>query len=218
MHFISIIDYGSGNLKSVLNAFSNILSKKSVVKITSSQDDIKKSSHIVLPGVGSFESCINGLKKSKMIECIEDNVLIKKKPFLGICVGMQMLAKKGFENGSFSGLGWIDGNVKKIDTKNKNLKIPHMGWNDLEIKNKNSFLELFLRKTKQKNREFCAYFVHSYNYNLEDPNNLILSTKYGQEITAMIAKNNIIGTQFHPEKSHTFGLEFLKTFVEWKGN
>ena len=218
MHFVSIIDYGSGNLKSVFNAFSNILPKKGMVKVTSSHDDIKKSSHIVLPGVGSFESCINGLKKSKMIECIEDNVLIKKKPFLGICVGMQMLAKKGFENGNFSGLGWINGSVKKIDTNNKNLKIPHMGWNDLEIKNKNSFLELFLKKAKPKNRNLCAYFVHSYNYNLEDPNNLILSTKYGQEITAMIAKKNIIGTQFHPEKSHTFGLEFLKAFVEWKGN
>ena len=103
MHFVSIIDYGSGNLKSVFNAFSNILPKRGMVKVTSSHDDIKKSSHIVLPGVGSFESCINGLKKSKMVECIEDNVLIKKKPFLGICVGMQMLAKKGFENGNFSG-------------------------------------------------------------------------------------------------------------------
>ncbi len=218
MSFISIINYGSGNLKSVYNAFNKILSRKQTLKVTSSHQDILKSSHIILPGVGTFESCINGLTKSSLIKSLEDKVLDEKKPFLGICVGMQMLANKGFENGEFTGLGWIEGDVKKIKTSDNTIKIPHMGWNDLQLKKRIGFTKLLLKKLEDSNnKKLCAYFVHSYNFNLKSKSNLVLTTQYGEDITAMIARENIIGTQFHPEKSHNFGLNFLKTFIEWEG-
>ena len=136
MKLLTIIDYGSGNIKSVYNAFNKISSKKKLkLLISSKKSDIEKSSHLVLPGVGSFESCINGLRNSNLIDSILKKVEIEKKPFLGICVGMQMLATKGFENGEFLGLNWIEGNVKNKKV-NKKLKIPHMGWNNLQFKKK----------------------------------------------------------------------------------
>ena len=146
MNLLTIIDYGCGNIKSVYNAF-NLISKKNLkILISSKESDIKKSSHLVLPGVGSFESCIKGLKSSNLIDSILEKVSIEKKPFLGICVGMQMLATKGFENGEFMGLDWIEGNVKKLKKTRKHLKIPHMGWNNLEIKKEN----IFIKKLKKK--------------------------------------------------------------------
>ena len=165
-----------------------------------------------MPGVGSYETCINGLRNSNLIDSILKKVNIEKKPFLGICVGMQMLASKGFENGEFLGLNWIKGNVKKIKKSHELLKIPHMGWNNLLIKKENSFI----RKLKEKidKPSISAYFVHSYNFETEDSKNKIMTTNYGQEITAMVSKENIIGVQFHPEKSHKFGIKFLETFIE----
>ena len=213
MNLLTIIDYGCGNIRSVYNAF-NLISKQKKLKIviSSNKSDIEKSSHLVLPGVGSYKTCINGLRNSNLIDSILKKVNIEKKPFLGICVGMQMLASKGFENGEFLGLNWIKGNVKKIKKSHKLLKIPHMGWNNLFIKKENSFI----KKLKQKidKPSISAYFVHSYNFETEDSKNKIMTTNYGQEITAMVSKENIIGVQFHPEKSHKFGIKFLETFIE----
>jgi len=211
MGLISIIDYGSGNIKSVYNALSYLCEKKKLI-VTKDHSEIKKSSHIVLPGVGSFESCISGLKKISLKEILEEKVLNDKTPFLGICVGMQMLATVGHENGIFSGLNWIKGEVKKIKPTVNKLKIPHMGWNELEFKKENNFVKELKKKTNLE--RVTAYFVHSYNFFLENESEKIVTTKYGQEITAMVSKSNIIGTQFHPEKSHNFGLAFLKTFLE----
>ena len=213
MNLLTIIDYGCGNIRSVYNAF-NLISKQKKLKIviSSNKSDIERSSHLVLPGVGSYKTCINGLRNSNLIDSILKKVNIEKKPFLGICVGMQMLASKGFENGEFLGLNWIKGNVKKIKKSHELLKIPHMGWNNLLIKKENSFI----RKLKEKidKPSISAYFVHSYNFETEDSKNKIMTTNYGQEITAMVSKENIIGVQFHPEKSHKFGIKFLETFIE----
>jgi glutamine amidotransferase len=213
MNLLTIIDYGCGNIRSVYNAFNLISEQKKLrIVISSNKSDIERSSHLVLPGVGSYETCINGLRNSNLIDSILKKVNIEKKPFLGICVGMQMLASKGFENGEFLGLNWIKGNVKKIKKSHELLKIPHMGWNNLLIKKENSFI----RKLKEKidKPSISAYFVHSYNFETEDSKNKIMTTNYGQEITAMVSKENIIGVQFHPEKSHKFGIKFLETFIE----
>jgi glutamine amidotransferase len=212
MKLLTIIDYGSGNIKSVYNAFNLISKKKFKVIISSKKADLKNSSHLVLPGVGSFESCINGLRNSNLVDTILKKVEIEKKPFLGICVGMQMLASKGFENGEFLGLNWIEGDVKKIEKINQNLKITHMGWNNLQIKKENYFIKKL--KKKINTPEISAYFVHSYNFHTKNSDDKIMSTSYGQEITAMVSKNNVIGVQFHPEKSHKFGIKFLETFIE----
>lgn len=217
MGLISIIDYGSGNLKSVYNAVNHLSNqkRKEKVVVTSSISDIKDASHIILPGVGSFQSCVKGLKRSSLVNVIQEKVCNFKTPFLGICVGMQMLASKGYEKGEFSGLDWIKGKVKKISDNNKNLKIPHMGWNDINFKVNTPFIENLKKKINYNGQNrFSAYFIHSYNFLVSDQSEKILTTSYGQEITAMVSRENIIGTQFHPEKSHFFGLAFLQTFLE----
>lgn len=213
MSRIIIIDYGSGNIRSVFNALKKISNQS--VKVSSKKEDLKSATHLILPGVGSFESCVNGLKKSNVLEILEEIVFNKKTPFLGICVGMQMLATKGFEKGEFSGLDWIQGEVRRINLKKSKLKIPHMGWNSLIFKKKTNFTDRLLKRVGMSyTDEITAYFVHSYNFNTANKSDKIISTQYGEEITAMVAKENIYGTQFHPEKSHTFGLAFLKTFLE----
>ena len=216
MKNVLIIDYGTGNLKSVYNAIKKVSEKQDCkIFVSSSIEDLKKSTHIILPGVGAFESCLNGLIKTKVRGYLEEMVLEKKKPFLGICVGMQMLATKGFENGEFDGLDWISGEVKKINNQNNNLKIPHMGWNTLKFLKETTFTKRLLKKMKITNlNDLSAYFVHSYNFKNTNENEKVITTIYGEEITAMISKENIIGTQFHPEKSHYFGLAFLRTFLE----
>ena len=215
MKKISIIDYGCGNIKSVFNALNAIREKKELkITVTSNENEILKSSHIVLPGVGSFQSCINGLKKSNLLEVISKKVLEESVPFLGICVGMQMLSTKSYENGVFDGLGWIEGEVKKIEKIEKNLKIPHMGWNNLIILKETQFIKNLKKKINLK--KVNAYFVHSFNFLPKNEEYKIMATNYEQDITAMVSKNNILGTQFHPEKSHIFGLAFLETFLETK--
>jgi len=223
MDQVTIIDYGCGNIRSVFNAIRYCLFHKKrrlVVKVSKSLNDIEKSSHIILPGVGSFKSCLEGFHRTNgLYECLYKNVIIKKKPFLGICVGMQMLVSKGFEDGENDGFNWVSGKVKKIKPLNRSLKIPHIGWNTLTLKKKNRFIDLLHADNSvvDKNREINAYFVHSYSCVLENSNLEIFSTNYDQEITAMIAKKNILGTQFHPEKSQNFGLKFLDTFLSWDG-
>ena len=213
MKLVSIIDYGCGNIRSVFNAFNAIREKKNIkVLVTSEEKEIKRANYLVLPGVGSFESCIKGLKKSNLLGIITQKVKDDYIPFLGICVGMQMLATHSFENGKYEGLNWIKGEVKKVQKTRERLKIPHMGWNNLEIKKETAFIKKL--KTKLELEKVSAYFVHSYNFLTKNEDNKIMTVNYGQEITAMVSENNIIGTQFHPEKSNFFGLIFLETFLE----
>ena len=213
MKLVSIIDYGCGNIRSVFNAFNAIREKKNIkVLVTSQEKEIKRANYLVLPGVGSFESCIKGLKKSNLLDVITHKVKGEGIPFLGICVGMQMLATHSFGNGKYEGLNWIKGEVRKIQKTNESLKIPHMGWSNLKLKKETAFIKKL--KAKLEFEKVSAYFVHSYNFLTKDENNKIMTAHYDQEITAMVSENNIIGTQFHPEKSNFFGLIFLETFLE----
>lgn len=203
---VVIIDYGSGNLRSAAKAFEHVIGDN--VKVTSNPKDLEAATHIVLPGVGAFGDCIAGLKKIPgMVEAMEKEVLQKKKPFLGICVGMQLLADIGHEYGEHKGLGWIKGEVKKIDPKDKSLPVPHMGWNGLTINKQVPLL---------KNLNEDVYFVHSYHFIPANNDNLLATTDYGDKLTAVIGKDNIMGVQFHPEKSQKAGLTLIKNFLEYK--
>ena len=204
----ALIDYGSGNLQSAYKALelAGNYRKKNKIFITSKSKDLLDADKIVLPGVGTFSDCMNGLKSLPgMIDILNEIVLQRKKPFLGICVGMQLLAMEGKEKGNHKGLGWIKGKVVKIK-KNKKIKIPHMGWNTVKIISKHPIL---------KRKKFESYFVHSYNFICQDKKNVLATCDYQQSITAIVGKENIIGTQFHPEKSQKIGLEILKNFIRW---
>ncbi len=203
---IAIIDYGLGNLKSVLNSFEHI--GISAI-ITRDIEEIKKATAIVLPGVGSFGEGINNLHKFGLVEILKEEILIKKKPFLGICLGMQLICTKGYESGEFLGLGWIDAEVIKFDDKNKSLRIPHVGWNDVHC-NLNSPL---LKGGKEKQ---TFYFVHSYHVKLTKTDLCKGICNYGDDFCAVLQKDNIFATQFHPEKSQYEGLEILRKFAELK--
>ena len=203
---IALIDYGSGNIQSAYKALELVSNYKKKISVISNSKDLLKVDKIILPGVGAFADCIKGLKSiSGMIDILNEVVLEKKKPFLGICVGMQLLATEGKEKGNHKGLGWIPGKVIKIKKK-KRIKIPHMGWNTVKIISKHPIL---------KRKKFESYFVHSYNFVCKDKKNILATCSYQQDITAIVGKENIIGTQFHPEKSQKVGLEILKNFVSW---
>ena len=203
---IALIDYGSGNIQSAYKALEFVSNYKKKISVISNSKDLLKVDKIILPGVGAFADCIKGLKSiSGMIDILNEVVLEKKKPFLGICVGMQLLATEGKEKGNHKGLGWIEGKVIKIKKK-KRIKIPHMGWNTVKIISKHPIL---------KRKKFESYFVHSYNFVCKDKKNILATCSYQQDITAIVGKENIIGTQFHPEKSQKVGLEILKNFVSW---
>lgn len=217
---VAIIDYGSGNLRSAAKAFEHIVAQQNMdvsVQITSDPKDIAKADRIVLPGQGAFGDCMNGLKAlDGMIEALEEAVLIEKKPFLGICVGMQLLASAGLEHGTHKGLGWIEGQVVPIEPQDKSLKIPHMGWNTVEYTDQAADIASFFN-TKENNRPYF-YFVHSFMFKSKDKANILGQTTYGENITAIVGKANILGVQFHPEKSQEDGLELLAGFLRWTPN
>jgi len=201
-----IIDYGSGNLRSVAKALEYVSEKK--ILVSSAATDLKDASRIILPGVGAFADCMQGLGSLPgMLDALFEEVLQKKKNFLGICVGMQMLFERGHEYGVHNGLGWIQGEVTALHTTHSTLKIPHMGWNELTIQREHPLL-------KNISNGNHAYFVHSYHANCKDISDVIATTEYGQKITAVVARDNVMGTQFHPEKSQTTGLALLKNFVD----
>jgi glutamine amidotransferase len=208
---IAIIDYRSGNLHSALKSFQVAASdfKNVTIKITSCYKEVLDADRLVLPGVGSFSFCKSKLlENSDVYKAINERVIEKKKPFLGICVGMQLLATKGHEGQqNNSGLNWVSGEVKKIDVE-QNLKIPHMGWNDLSFKN---YHPIFNGITT--NDHF--YFVHSYEFIACSEKDIVATTNHGKNIVAAIAKENIIGLQFHPEKSQIPGLKIISNFIEW---
>ena len=206
MKKITIIDYGSGNVLSAQKSFVKIAYENNItskVIISNNVNEIRDSTHIVLPGQGAFSTCMNGLKNIKgLIDELYNHAINKKKPFLGICVGMQMLANESEEKGLHQGLGWIEGKIKKLpDT---NLKMPHMGWNIVKpITNNNNLI------TKPED----YYFVHSYYFECAQRENILAETQYGINFSSIVAKENIYGVQFHPEKSSSQGLNLIKNFM-----
>ena len=204
---ITILDYGSGNILSAKQSFARVIKNNNLdaeVNVSGQPEAIKKSSHIVLPGQGAFETCMIGLRRvSGMIEALSNFVIKEKKPFFGICVGMQLLADNSWENGNHEGLGWIDGTIKKLPSKT--LKMPHMGWNSIKILNRNS---------KIIPKETDYYFVHSYYFDCKNKENILAETNYGINFPSIVNKENIYGLQFHPEKSSDQGLDIIKNFLE----
>ncbi len=208
MKKIILIDYGSGNIHSAFKALQKASENNAEIEVSNNPKDLNLATHIVLPGVGAFGDCYKGVTEIPgMLDCIKENILVKQKPFLGICVGMQLLADVGYENGTHSGFGFIPGEVKKFKEA-KGLKIPHMGWNDIEIK-KDEPLFKEIEKNKEKQ---SFYFVHSYYFDTPS-DNISATCDYGIKFAASIRKGNIFGVQFHPEKSQESGLKLLANFI-----
>lgn len=205
---IVVIDYGAGNVESVVNALSQICGTSEIL-ISNKISDLKSANQLILPGVGAFGDCMNGLKSIEgFLPELRKQVLVEKKPFLGVCVGMQVLASVGHENGEHIGLGFINGKVEKISSEN--LKIPHMGWNDIIVKpTKHAVL-----KGIESGEHF--YFANSFHFICQNENNVLAQVEYGEKLTAIVAKENIFGVQFHPEKSGEAGLRLLKNFLDWR--
>ena len=210
MTVTALIDYGSGNLASAAKALARAANGKSEIVTTADPQVVKDAERIVLPGVGAFADCMKGLTSVPgMVEALREKVLKDGAPFLGICVGMQLLATVGVEFGRHAGLGWIAGEVVKIAPSDPNLKIPHMGWNELKLLTKHPLL-------KGIETGAHAYFVHSYHLRPALPEDLIATTDYGETLTAIVGNENIAGTQFHPEKSQATGLKLLENFIGWR--
>ena len=205
---VTIVDYQSGNISSVINSFKEAAKNKINLEVTSNLNKIKSSDKIVLPGQGSFKSCVDALKKiNGLIDELENFAINKKKPLLGICVGLQMFADVGYEETETKGFGWISGKVSKIDNQKGKFKLPHIGWNEIKIlKNSKIFKDI-------KN-ESHMYFVHSYEFIPEDKSVISATTDYSSEIVCSVKKENLFGTQFHPEKSDKDGLKVIKNFLD----
>jgi len=211
---VAIVDYGSGNLRSAAKAFERALSdigSADTVTVTGSPDVVAKASRIVLPGVGAFADCKAGLAAvDGMIDALAEAVVSRGRPFLGICVGMQLLADWGREHGDTPGLGWIPGEVIPVSPSDYTLKIPHMGWNTLDFSPCSHPLLEGLEPAAH------AYFVHSYQFACGDPQDQKATTDYGGPVTAVIGRDNLVGTQFHPEKSQAVGLKLIGNFLTWR--
>jgi glutamine amidotransferase len=229
---IVVIDYGAGNVESVLNALF-LLKGDDEILVSNNPADLKSANHLILPGVGAFGDCVEGLKSIEgLLPELRKQVLTEKKPFLGICVGMQVLASVGYENGEHQGLCFINGHVEKIGANSEQmssrsaaqrdlplsrgmgggfkLKIPHMGWNNIIVKpNKHAVL-----KDIKDGEHF--YFANSFHFICQNENNVLAQVEYGEKLTAIVAKENIFGAQFHPEKSGEAGLKLLKNFLNWR--
>ena len=206
---VTIVDYGLGNILSAQQSFLKVAEDNKLnvsVVITNRPEVVSNSTHIVLPGQGAFETCMNNLINIKgMMKQLTKSVIENKVPFLGICVGMQLLANISFENGQHKGLGWIPGEIKKLPTGG--LKLPHMGWNEVKIiQNNNNLID--------QNEIHDFYFVHSYYFDCKQSENIVGTTDYGINFTSLISKENIYGVQFHPEKSSKQGLNLIKKFLE----
>jgi glutamine amidotransferase len=203
----ALVDYGAGNLQSVANALK--AAGAETVSVTSDPDVVRAADRIVLPGVGSFKACAEGLKAiPHLVESMTERVFVGGAPFLGICVGMQLLATRGLEHGATPGLDWIGGEVREIEVTDPAIKIPHMGWNDVAAmphKDGAALLE-----------PGEAYFLHSYHFVADEGEDIAALTDHGRSVVAAVARDNLIGVQFHPEKSQAYGLSFLSRFLEWK--
>ncbi len=204
---VTIVDYNSGNISSVINSFKEVAKDKVNIEVTSDLDKIRSSDKLVLPGQGSFKSCIDALNKiNGLTDTLNEFAINNKKPLLGICVGLQMFADIGYEEIETKGLGWISGKVSKINNQNGKYKLPHIGWNEISIvKDSKIFKEI-----KDKSH---MYFVHSYEFIPEDKNVISATTDYSTNIVCSVEKENIFGTQFHPEKSDKSGLKIIDNFI-----
>ena len=210
--YVSIVDYGTGNLNSVSKALEVAAAQTNTkinIKISNKPKDILDSDRIILPGQGSYRQCALGVKNIPGLwDSLNEFVLVKKKPIFGICVGMQLFSEQGYEEQATEGFGWIKGSVKKIKINNKDLKLPHMGWNEVNIIKKNDlFVDI-------KNLSHF-YFVHSFAFEVKDEKAVICTTHYEKPVVAALLKENIFGTQFHPEKSQNNGITLLANFLNW---
>ena len=204
---VTIVDYNSGNISSVINSFKEVAKEKINIEVSSNLNKIKSSDKIVLPGQGSFKSCVDALSSIVgLVDTLNEFAVINQKPLLGICVGLQMFADIGYEESETKGLGWISGRVSKIDNQNGKFKLPHIGWNELNIvKDSKIFKDI-------KNKSHM-YFVHSYEFIPKDKNVISATTDYSSSIVCSVEKENIFGTQFHPEKSDKEGLKIIDNFL-----
>ena len=210
---IVLIDYGSGNLRSAAKAFERAVAEAGLttpVLVSADPEQVRKADRVVLPGVGAFGDCKAGLAALPgMIEALEESVIKGGKPFLGICIGMQLLASWGREHGDHQGLGWIDGEVVPLAPSDASLKVPHMGWNELVLPEAPHPLFTGIAPGQH------AYFVHSFHFQAADPQSLLATVDYGGTVTAAIGRDNLVGTQFHPEKSQATGLAVITNFLRW---
>lgn len=205
---IVLIDYGSGNLHSAEKAFRHVAPDASI-HVSADPKLIAAADKIVLPGVGAFADCMQGLLAvAGLYDALQEAVTVKQRPFFGICVGMQMMLEEGHEHGIHKGLGWIKGQVKPIVPRDSSYKIPHMGWNDLVVRQTHPLLQ----EVKTGDH---AYFVHGYHAVCQEKNDILATVDYGQEITAIVARDNLFGTQFHPEKSQKTGLKIIENFLKY---
>ncbi|MFN0265136.1 imidazole glycerol phosphate synthase subunit HisH [Tepidamorphus sp. 3E244] len=212
---VAIIDYGSGNLHSAEKAFARAAREAGsplAIEVTSDPDRVRAADRIVLPGVGAFADCRAGLHAvDGMADAITESVTKAAKPFLGICVGMQLMASRGLEYGETQGFGWIRGDVARIEPSDPTLKVPHMGWNTLNEAGDHPLLD----GVPTGPDGLHAYFVHSFHLNPADEGDIVARTDYGGPVTAMVARGNMAGTQFHPEKSQSLGLRLIANFLTW---
>jgi glutamine amidotransferase len=213
---VAIIDYGSGNLHSAAKAFeraARTLEPPEKILVTSDPEKVWRSDRVVLPGVGAFADCKRGLDGvDGMVQALNETIKFKARPFFGICVGMQLMAEHGREYETVDGLGWIKGVVEKITPQDERLKVPHMGWNTLDVQRDHPVLE----KLPLGDNGRHAYFVHSFHLNAAEAADVVARADYGGPVTAVVAKDTMFGTQFHPEKSQRLGLALIANFLKWK--
>jgi glutamine amidotransferase len=204
---VTIVDYQSGNISSVINSFKQVAKNRIKLEVTSDLNKIKSSDKLILPGQGSFKSCVDSLKSiNGLIGTIEEFAIINKKPLLGICVGLQMFSDVGYEESETKGLGWISGKVTKINNQNGKFKLPHIGWNEIQIVKKSKIFKDIQNKSHM-------YFVHSYEFVPEDKSVISATTNYSSQLVCSVEKDNLFGTQFHPEKSDKTGLKIIENFI-----
>ncbi len=213
---VAIIDYGSGNLHSAAKAFERAAHDSGLampIDVTADPEQVRKAERIVLPGVGAFRDCRDGLMSVPGLwDTLEEQVIGRAKPFLGICVGMQLMASRGLEHDVTDGFGWIPGDVKPINPRGSSFKIPHMGWNTLSLCRPHALLD----GIELGENGLHAYFVHSYHFEPRNPSHVIATTEHGMAVTAMVGRDNLVGTQFHPEKSQRLGLTLIANFLRWR--
>ena len=204
---ITIVDYKSGNISSVINSFNEVSKDKVNIEVTSDINKIKSSDKVVLPGQGSFKGCVDGLNNIiGLVDTLNEFAINDKKPLLGICVGLQMFADIGYEETETKGLGWISGKVSKINNQNGKFKLPHIGWNEINITKESKIFKGIENKSHM-------YFVHSYEFVPEDKSVISATTDYSSNVVCAAEKENIFGTQFHPEKSDKIGLKIIDNFI-----
>ena len=214
MQTVAIIDYGSGNLRSAAKAFERAAADAAHIQVTADPDAVRAADRVVLPGVGAFADCRAGLEAvSGMVDALIEAVEQRGRPFLGICVGMQLMATRGLEHGETPGFGWVPGDVVALQPADRALKIPHMGWNDLAIAAPDHPV---LAEVAAMHSTPHAYFVHSYHLAARHPGDVLAAVDYGGRLAAMVGHDNLVGTQFHPEKSQATGLALIAGFLKWR--